>query len=282
MVHLLADEAGDWLLASVSQGGNVVNGERGAVAWDPPFLHFDTEWGIIAEASSFWSREAQALQLFVDTANLDAARKALDLGVVSGLTMNPAILSREGPIDFVANLRAICDLPFESVLAQVISEDCAGMVAEGMALAKIGHSRIFVKIPPTVEGIRAVKELSSQGIGTAVTGANTLAGCLLGARAGAGWVISYLGYTDTYDPAAADRPRQVKAMFGHYGYVTKLMLAVRTPRQAVDGALAGADACTMSFDALRELYVDLTTEKRLADFLSQWRRVFGDRNWITG
>jgi transaldolase len=222
------------------------------------------------------------LQFFVDTANLDAARRALDLGVVSGLTMNPAILSREGPIDFVANLRAICELPFESILAQVIGEDCAGMVAEGKVLAEIGHSRMFVKIPPTEEGIRAVKELSSQGIGTAVTGANTLAGCLLGARAGASWVIPYLGYTDSYDPAAADLPRQVKAMFGHYGYATKVLLAVRTPRQAVDGALAGADACTMSYDALRELYLDLTTERRTADFLSQWRKVFGNRNWVTG
>jgi transaldolase len=247
-----------------------------------PFLHFGTEWGIIAAASDAQHLEAQVLQLFVDTANLDTARKALDLGVVSGLTMNPAILSREGPIDFVANLKAICELPFESVLAQVISEDCAGMVAEGRALVEIGQGRIFVKIPPTVEGIRAVKELSSQGVGTAVTGANTLAGCLLGARAGADWVISYLGYTDTYDPAAADLPGQVKAMFGHYGYPTKLMLAVRTPRQAVDGALAGADACTMSLDTLRELYVDLTTEKRTAEFMSQWRRVFGDRNWLTG
>jgi transaldolase len=245
-------------------------------------LHFDTEWGIIAAALDSWSPEALFLQLFVDTANLDLARKALDLDVVSGLTMNPAILSREGPIDFVAILKAICELPFESILAQVISEECAGMVAEGKVLAKIGHSRIFVKIPPTVEGIRAVKELASQGIGTAVTGANTLAGCLLGARAGAGWVISYLGYTDSYDPAAADLPRQVKAMLGHYGYATKLMLAVRTPRQAVQGALAGADACTMSYDALRELYVDLTTEKRTTDFLSQWRKVFGNRNWLTG
>lgn len=226
--------------------------------------------------------EARDLQLFVDTANVDAARKALELGVVSGLTMNPAIVSREGPIDFVANLRAICELPFESILAQVISEDTAGMVAEGRVLAGIGHSRIVVKIPPTVAGIRAVKDLSSQGIGTAVTGANTLAGCLLGALAGASWVIPYLGYTDSYDPAAADLPRQVKTMFAHRGYATRLMLAVRTPRQAVDGALAGADACTMSLDALRELYVDLTTEKRTADFLSQWRKVFGDRTWLTG
>jgi transaldolase len=222
------------------------------------------------------------LQLFIDTANLGVARKALDLGVVSGLTVNPAILAREGPIDFLANLRGICNLPFESVLAQVISEDSAGMVAEGRALAEIGHGRICVKIPFTVEGIRAVKELESQDIGTAVTGANTLAGCLLGARAGAAWVIAYLGYTDSYDPAAADLPRQVKAMLGHYGYATKLMLAVRTPRQAVQGALAGADACTMSYDALRELYVDLTTEKRTTDFLAQWRKVFGNRNWLTG
>jgi transaldolase len=226
--------------------------------------------------------EAGFLRLFIDTANLDVARKALDLGVVSGITMNPAILSREGPIDFVANLKAICELPFESVLAQVVSEDRAGMVAEGRVLAEIGRSRIFVKVPPTVEGIRAVLELASQGIGTAVTGANTLAGCLLGARAGASWVIPYLGYTDSYDPAAADLPRQVKTMFGHYGYATRVILAVRTPRQAVDGALAGTDACTMSYEALRELYRDLTTENRTAEFLSQWRKVFGGRNWLTG
>ena len=222
------------------------------------------------------------MKLLVDTANLETARKAVDLGIVSGLTMNPAILAREGPIDFVANLRAICDLPLEIICAQVLSEDAPNIVAEGRRLADIGGKRLFVKIPPTVEGIRAVRELSSQGIGTAVTGTNTLAGCLLAARAGASWAIPYTGYTDTYDPAAAALPGQVKTMIAHYGYTMRLMLAVRTPRQAVVAALVGVDACTMSYDTLRELYTDLTTEKRTADFLAQWRKVFGDRTWLTG
>ncbi len=222
------------------------------------------------------------MKLFIDTANLEIVKKALDLGIVSGLTMNPAILAREGQIDFVANLRAICALPLEIVCAQVFSQDTPGIIAEGRRLAEIGGKRLVVKIPPTVEGIRAVKELSSQGIGTAVTGANTLAGCLLAARAGATLAIPYTGYSDTYDPAAADIPRQVKTMFAHYGYPTRLMLAVRTPRQAVEAALVGVDACTMSYDTLRELYLDLTTEKRTADFLAQWRKVYGERNWLTG
>jgi len=222
------------------------------------------------------------LQLFVDTANLETARRALDLGVVTGLTMNPAIMSREGAIDFVANLRAICALPFETVCAQVFHQDTEGIVAEGQRLREIGGEKLVVKIPPTVAGIRAVCALSAQGVSTAVTGANTLAGCLLGARAGAEWVIPYLGYSDTYDPAAADLPGQVKAMFAHFGYATRLMLAVRTPRQAVEGALAGADACTMGYDVLSGLYLDLTTEKRTADFLLQWRQVNGDRDWLTG
>ena len=222
------------------------------------------------------------MQLFVDTANLENARKALDLGVVSGLTMNPAIMSREGPVDFVANLRAICALPFETVCAQVFRQDATGIVAEARRLAEIGGDKLRVKIPPTVDGIRAVRELSALGIRTAVTGANTLAGCLLGARAGADWVIPYLGYSDTYDPTAAGLPQQVKAMFAHFGYTTKLMLAVRTPRQAVESALAGAYACTMSYDTLIEMYLDLTTEKRTADFLSQWSKVYGHRDWLSG
>lgn len=222
------------------------------------------------------------MKFLVDTANLEIARKALDLGIVSGLTMNPAILAREGQIDFVANLQAICHLPFEIVCAQVFRQDTPGIVAEGERLAQIGGKKLFVKIPPTVAGIRAVKELHARGIGTAVTGANTLAGCLLAAAAGADWVIPYTGYSDTYDPAAADLPRLVKQAFAHYGYQTRLMLAVRTPRQAVEGALAGADACTMAYDALLELYHDLTTEKRTADFLAQWRKVYGDRDWLTG
>ena len=175
------------------------------------------------------------MQLFVDTANLETARKALDLGVVSGLTMNPAIMSREGPVDFVANLRAICELPFETDLRPGLRQDTRGHRRRGRGTGGDWRAAASaVKIPPTRDGIRAVRELSAQGIGTAVTGANTLAGCLLGARAGADWVIPYLGYTDTYDPAAADLPRQVKTMFAHFGYTTKLMLAVRTPRQAVD------------------------------------------------
>lgn len=222
------------------------------------------------------------MQIFIDTANVEIARRALDLGVVSGLTMNPAIMSREGPVDFASNLRAVCALPFETVCAQVFRQDTEGIMAEARRLAEIGGAKLRVKIPPTVDGIRAVSRLSAEGIHTAVTGANTLAGCLLGARAGADWVIPYLGYSDTYDPAAADLPAQVKTMFGHFGYPTRLMLAVRTPRQAVEGALAGADACTMSWDVLREMYLDLTAERRTADFIAQWRQVRGDRDWLSG
>ncbi len=220
--------------------------------------------------------------LFVDTSNPQTARRALDLGVVSGLTMNPSIMAREGPVDFIANLSAIAAMPFEEILAQVFRQDTDGIVEEGLRLAQIVGERVRVKIPPTPDGIRAVKELKQRGVRCAVTGANTLAGCLLGARAGADWVIPYLGYSDTYDPAAADLPQQVSHMFGHYGFATRLMLAVRTPRQAMVGALAGAHACTMAYDGLRDLYLDLTTERRTADFLEQWRKVCPGRDWITG
>jgi TalC/MipB family fructose-6-phosphate aldolase len=196
--------------------------------------------------------------------------------------MNPSIMAREGPVDFIANLTAIAAMPFEEILAQVFRQHADGIVEEGLRLAEIVGERMRVKIPPTPDGIRAVKRLKDHGVRCAVTGANTLAGCLLGARAGADWVIPYLGYTDTYDPSAADLPRQVKQVFGHFGFTTRLMLAVRTPRQAMDGALAGAHACTMGYDVLRELYLDLTTERRTADFLEQWRKVNPDRDWLTG
>lgn len=222
------------------------------------------------------------MRLLVDTANLDTVKRSLELGIVSGVTMNPGLVAREGKIDFVANLRAICALPLETVLVQVVSTDMGGMVAEGERLAEIGGPKIYVKIPPTVEGIKAIKALAAKGVGTAATGTNTLANGLVAAIAGAAFVIPYLGFTVSYEESSLDLPRQMRQMFRNYGFPTRVMLAVRTPGQALQGALAGVEACTMSYEALRELYVDLTTEKRTEDFLLQWRAVFGQADWVTG
>ena len=134
------------------------------------------------------------MKMFIDTANVDHIREANDLGVICGVTTNPSLIAKEGR-DFVEVVKEITTIVDGPISAEVISLDHKGMVAEAEELVKI-HENIVIKIPMTLEGLKAVKILSAKGVKTNVTLIFSATQALMAARAGATYVSPFLGRVD--------------------------------------------------------------------------------------
>ncbi len=217
------------------------------------------------------------MRFFVDTANVEDIKKANDMGVICGVTTNPSLIAKEGR-DFnevIAEIASIVDGPISGEV-KATTVDAEGMIAEGREIAKI-HPNMVVKIPMTVEGLKAVKVLNAEGIKTNVTLVFTANQALLAARAGATYVSPFLGRLDDISQPGIDLIRQIADIFAVAGVDTQIIAAsIRNPIHVTDCALAGADIATVPYKVIEQMTKHPLTDQGIEKFQKDYKAVFGE------
>jgi len=211
------------------------------------------------------------MKFFIDTANLDEIKKGLEMGMVDGVTTNPSLVAKEKK-PFVEIIAEICKIVDGPVSAEVVSLDAPGMLAEARDLAKIAGN-IVVKIPMIVEGLKAVKILTAEGIKTNVTLVFSAAQALLAAKAGASYVSPFVGRLDDIGNPGMDLVSDIVTIYDNYGYTSEVIVAsVRSPQHVLDAALIGADIATIPFKVIAQLAKHPLTDAGMEQFLADWEK----------
>ncbi|OPX28473.1 MAG: fructose-6-phosphate aldolase [Candidatus Omnitrophica bacterium 4484_171] len=212
------------------------------------------------------------MKLFIDTANLEEIKTAVSYGVLDGVTTNPTLLSREKN-EPVSQLKKICKIVNGPVSAEVTALDSEGMVKEAKELAKIA-SNIVIKIPSTVDGLMAVKELASLGIKTNLTLCFSASQALLVAKAGAVYVSPFVGRLDDISSEGIALVSDIKLIYSNYGISTQIIVAsVRHPRHFVEAARLGADIATVPFSVIAKLMRHPLTDIGIKRFMDDWEKL---------
>ncbi len=212
------------------------------------------------------------MKLFIDTADVAQIRQAWDWGIIDGVTTNPTHIANSGkPFDDV--LQEIFDIVDGPISVESVSLKAEGIIAEGRRIAAF-HKNAVVKVPIIVEGLKAVKVLSADGIKTNVTLCFSPLQAFLAAKAGATYISPFIHRLDMVGHEGGDLIRQIREIYDNYGFTTQILAAsIRSTRQVLDSLLAGADVATMPFDMLRALYEHPLTEDGLQMFLNDWKKV---------
>ena len=217
------------------------------------------------------------MKFFIDTANVDDIRKANDMGVICGVTTNPSLIAKEGR-DFnevIKEITSIVDGPISGEV-KATTEDADGMIREGREIAAI-HPNMVVKIPMTVEGLKAVKVLAAEGIKTNVTLIFSANQALLAAQAGASYVSPFLGRLDDISQPGIDLVQTIAEIFDIYGYETEIIAAsVRNPIHVTDCALAGAHIATVPYKVIEQMTKHPLTDQGIEKFQADYKAVFGE------
>ena len=216
------------------------------------------------------------MKFFVDTANVEEIRKANDMGIICGVTTNPSLIAKEGR-DFnqvIAEIASIVDGPISGEV-KATTTDAEGMIKEGREIAAI-HPNMVVKIPMTVEGLKAVKVLHAEGIKTNVTLIFSAAPALLAARAGATYVSPFLGRLDDISMPGIDLINEITEIFMMHDIETEIIAAsIRNPIHVIDCAKAGADIATVPYKVLEQMTKHPLTDQGIAKFQADYKAVFG-------
>lgn len=217
------------------------------------------------------------MKFFIDTANVEDIKRANDMGVICGVTTNPSLIAKEGR-DFkevIKEITSIVDGPISGEV-KATTVDAEGMIREGREIAAI-HPNMVVKIPMTVEGLKAVKVLSAEGIKTNVTLIFTANQALLAAEAGATYVSPFLGRLDDINQPGIELVRTIAEIFSIYGYETEIIAAsVRNPIHVTDCALAGADIATVPYKVIEQMTKHPLTDQGIEKFQADYKAVFGE------
>lgn len=212
------------------------------------------------------------MKLFIDTANVDHIREANDFGIICGVTTNPSLIAKEGRkfIDVVKEITDIVDGP---ISAEVISLEHEGMIEEARELAKI-HKNIVIKIPMTLEGLKAVKVLAKEGIKTNVTLIFSSAQALMAARAGATYVSPFLGRLDDIGQDGILLIEEIVDIFEIHQIETEIIAAsIRSPLHVVKAARVGADIATIPYNVIVQMSKHPLTDNGIERFLKDWENV---------
>lgn len=217
------------------------------------------------------------MRFFVDTANVEDIRKANDMGIICGVTTNPSLIAKEGR-DFAEVIKEITSIVDGAISGEVkaTTVDAEGMIKEGREIAAI-HPNMVVKIPMTVEGLKAVKVLTAEGVKTNVTLVFTAAQALLAARAGATYVSPFLGRLDDISMPGIDLIEEIAEIFSVHQIETQIIAAsIRNPIHVIDCAKAGADIATVPYKVLEQMTKHPLTDQGIAKFQADYKAVFGE------
>ena len=216
-------------------------------------------------------------QLFVDTAKIEEIEEAASWGVLDGVTTNPTLMLRAGTADLKANTLEIVKLVQGPVSAEVVATDADGMIQEARDILSWSE-HVFVKIPCTFEGLKAMKEISSWPNGRVnATLIFSPTQAYMVAKAGAAYASVFVGRIDDAGLEGMEVVRQSRVIFDNYGFDCQLLAAsLRHTAHAVDCLLAGADILTVPFGVLKKMLYSPFTDAGVAQFLSDWRQVAGE------
>lgn len=217
------------------------------------------------------------MKFFIDTANVEDIKKANDMGVICGVTTNPSLIAKEGR-DFnevIKEITSIVDGPISGEV-KATTVDAEGMIKEGREIAAI-HPNMVVKIPMTVEGLKAVKVLAAEGIKTNVTLVFSANQALLAARAGATYVSPFLGRLDDISQPGIELIQAIVTIFENYNLDCEIIAAsVRNPIHVTDCALAGADIATVPYNVIVQMTKHPLTDQGIEKFQADYKAVFGE------
>ena len=212
------------------------------------------------------------MKFFIDTANLDEIREAIEMGLIDGVTTNPTLVAKEGNVDFKEHIAKICELVPGDVSAEVTALDAESMLREGRELAKIAPN-VVIKCPLTLDGLKATRVFRDEGTKVNVTLCFSAAQALLAAKAGASYISPFIGRLDDVGQDGMQLIRDIVQIYGNYGFTTEVLAAsIRHPMHIVDSALAGADVATIPFKVIQQLVKHPLTDKGLDSFLADWKK----------
>jgi len=216
------------------------------------------------------------MKFFIDTANITEIQEAHSLGLVDGVTTNPSLCSKVGCTTvegFHAAIKSICDLVQAPVSAEVLSTEVDGMVAEARDLARLSD-HVVVKIPMTVDGLKATAILADEGIRVNVTLIFQPVQALLAAKAGAAYVSPFIGRLDDISQTGMEVVESIMTIYDNYGYDTEIIVAsIRHPLHVLQAAMTGADIATIPYNVMMQLIKHPLTDIGLARFLEDWKAV---------
>ena len=219
------------------------------------------------------------MKFFVDTAKIEDIKKANDMGVICGVTTNPSLIAKEGGKSQEEVLKEIAEIVDGPISGEVkaTTVDAEGMIEEGREIAKL-HKNMIVKSPMTVEGLKATKVLSSEGIKCNVTLIFSANQALLAARAGAAYVSPFLGRLDDISTPGIDLIQSIADIFANYPEIKTEIIAasVRNPIHVTDCALAGADIATVPYNVIEQMTKHPLTDKGIEKFQKDYIAVFGE------
>jgi transaldolase len=212
------------------------------------------------------------MKFFIDTANIQEIKDGLALGMVDGVTTNPSLVAREkkGFDQVIKEILGVVDGP---VSLEVVSLDAKGMLKEGKKLAKLG-TQVVVKVPMTIEGLKATRIFASEGIRVNQTLIFSPLQALMAAKAGAAYVSPFVGRLDDVSHDGMEIVDQIMTIYHNYGFDTEVIVAsVRHPRHVLEAALMGADIATIPFKVIVQLANHPLTDKGIEAFLADWKKV---------
>jgi transaldolase len=212
------------------------------------------------------------MKFFLDTASVAGIRETAKLGLVDGVTTNPSLLSKEegNPREVVREIAKIVEGP---ISAEVVSLDAEGMVREGLDWTTVAPN-IVVKIPMTTEGLKAIRELSQQGVATNCTLIFSPVQALLAAKAGASMLSPFVGRLDDIQSPGMELVADIVQIFSNYDLSTEVIVAsIRSPMHVAEAARIGADIATMPIPVLESLAKHPLTDIGLERFLADWEKV---------
>ena len=214
------------------------------------------------------------MKLFLDTANVEHIKEANEMGVICGVTTNPSLIAKEGR-NFNEVIKEITEIVDGPISGEVVSEDAEGMIKEGREIAAI-HKNMIVKVPMTVEGLKAVKVLAREGIKTNVTLIFSANQALLAANAGATYVSPFLGRVDDISMDGMELVRTIAEIFEVHGINTEIISAsVRHPIHVIEAARAGAHIATVPYALVMQMVKHPLTDAGLEKFKADWAAAFG-------
>jgi transaldolase len=212
------------------------------------------------------------MKFFLDTANIDEIRNAAEYGLIDGVTTNPSLVSKEGR-DFKEIIMEITRIVDGPISAEVVSTDAAGILREAYDLAKL-HRNIVVKIPMIKEGMKALKQLSKDGIHTNITLVFSPNQALIAAKLGATYVSPFVGRLDDISTVGMDLIGDLVQIFANYKFSTQILVAsCRNPLHVREAALLGAHVATIPYKVLEQLLMHPLTDIGLERFLKDWEKV---------
>ena len=213
-----------------------------------------------------------ALKFFIDTAMIDEIREATSMGLADGVTTNPSLVAKTGQ-PFEKVLSDICEVVTGPVSAEAVSEDAEDLVAEGRVLASIADN-IVIKLPLTVNGLKACQILGAEGIGTNVTLCFSPSQALLAAKANATFISPFVGRLDDISHDGMELIEQIMTIYNNYAFKTEVIVAsIRNPVHVVQAALMGAHIATIPFSVVKQLANHPLTDIGIEKFAKDWKKI---------